>query len=210
MGKLRGKVLKGLPGAEHALGRMYVHDMIGVLRVQNFHKRHIHRFGMAPGGGFRQRDGGRPGQILPKPFHTPGDLLLLQWFDQIISGLYVKALHGVIPFAGGKNDRQIRLQFPDLPRRLYPVHPAQKNIQQQPVTGFRAVVRQKILAAGIEGEVHAFLMAGAVLTDQVRQFPLICFQILNDNQMHLPTSFLHSGACQPLFCTIRVAPKRFE
>ena len=31
MGKLRGKVLKGLPGAEHALGRMYVHDMIGVL-----------------------------------------------------------------------------------------------------------------------------------------------------------------------------------
>ena len=55
-------------------------------------------------------------------------------------------------------------------------------------------MRQKILTAGIEREVHALSMAGAVLPDQVRQLLLIEWQIFHDNQMQKITSRAGQGA----------------
>ena len=149
-----------------------------------------------PPGGFQQGDGGRRGRELPQPLHTPGRLLRVQRFDQIIRGLHGKALHGIVPFGGGEDDGQARFRFPDLLCHFYAVPPAQKDVQKQPVAGFRAVMRQKILPAGIEGQVHALPMPGTVGPEQLRQPPLVHLQILDNNQMQKNTSFLLTVSCK--------------
>lgn len=166
MGELGREVLEGAAGTVHAGTSIYGHHMIQILAVQNIVQDHIHGRGMSPPRWFQKSDGGRHGQIFPKPFHTPGNLRPVQRFDKIVRGADREAVHGIIALSSREDNRQAWLCLPDLPCGLNAGQPAQHNVQEKSVTGFRAVVRYEVLAAGVEREVHALLVAGTILTDQ--------------------------------------------
>ena len=168
---------------------MYVYGVVKTLCVQDTRQRYIHRGGVAPPGGFQQGDGGWRGQMLPQALHAPAHQLLVQGLDQIIRGFHGEPVHGEVPLPGRNDDGKVRLRFPNPSRNVDAVHSIQKDIQKKPVTAFWTVARQKILAAGVKGQVRPFLLPGTVIQDQICQYLTVNLQIFYDNQMqnsHLP------------------------